>query len=69
MFFVLDVNGALSPQTKQFIDDLQAAVKSKGHARFSKYMLRNISSALARFRAFTVGEFTRCAVLGRLPSN
>ena len=25
--------GALSPQTKEFIDDLQAAVKPKGHAR------------------------------------
>ena len=62
VFFVLDVNGALSPQTKQFIDELQAAVKPKGHARFSKYLLRNISSALARFRAFTVGEFTIISV-------
>ena len=69
VFFVLDINGALSPQTKEFIDALQAAVKPKGHARFSKFLLRDISSALARFRAFTVEEFTRCALKGRLPSN
>ena len=35
VFFVLDINGTLSPQIKEFIDDLQAAVKTKGHARFS----------------------------------
>ena len=29
VFFVLDINGALSPQTKEFIDDLLAAVKPK----------------------------------------
>ena len=53
VFFVLEINGALCPRTKEIIDDLQAAVKLKGHARFS-------------FRVFA---FTRCAVAGRLPPN
>ena len=37
----LDINEALFPQTKVFVDDLQAAVKPK-------YLLRNISTTLAR---------------------
>ena len=40
LFFVLDINRALSPQTKEFIDDQEAAVQPKGHARFSKFLLR-----------------------------
>ena len=58
---------ALFPlRPKSSFDELQAAVKPKGHTRFSAFSLRNISSVLVRFRAFTVGDFTRCAVAGRL---
>ena len=67
--FVLDINRALPSLTEEFIDDLQALVKPKRHDRLSKFLFRNISTAVARFRVFTVGDFTRCAVAGRLHSD
>ena len=47
----------------------QAAAKPKEHTRFGNYLLRNISTAIARFRAYVAGEFSRFARFGRLSSN
>ena len=57
IFFVVDINGTLSPQTKAYLDGFQTELKDKGHPNFAKFLIRNISLALARQRASTIKQY------------
>jgi hypothetical protein len=61
VFFVIDVNGALSLQTKGYLEEFQAVLKSKGHSNFVKYLLRNLLAVLAYHRASAVRHYDECA--------
>ena len=48
--FVLDFNGALSLQIKEFIDDPRAAVKPKGHAGLASFKKKLMIDAMLFFK-------------------
>ncbi len=62
IFFVVDVNWALSPQTKACLDGFQGTVKLRGHPNFQKYLLRKLSAVLAHYCALAVRAFREPSV-------